>query len=454
MQIIIVGSGKVGYTLAEQLVNEDHSVVVVDIEQAPLDNTSSSIDVMGILGNCISVNTLKSADIDNSDLLIAVTGSDEQNLLCCLVARKANPKCRTIARVRNPVYNEEIDFLKKELGIDLIINPELAAANEIAKVFRFPSAIKIDTFAKGRIELLHIKIDKNSPLTGKMLSDLRSDIKFNILVCTVTRNNKVIIPGGDFTLAENDKITIVSRKSDSIEFCKAIGMMKNRITTAMIAGGGKISYYLARSLIRSGIRTTIIEKSRDTCEFLAELLPEATIIHGDATDKNLLLEEGLDTTEGFAALTDFDEENILISLYAKTVSDVKTVTKINRVNFTSVIESLDLDSIIYPSIITSSHILRYVRSVDKAMNTNVENLYKLDDGNAEAVEFTVKEKSALTGKPISEIKFRPNTLICCIIRNEELIIPGGSDTIEVGDSVIVVSEDHISDTKDLLGGKR
>ena len=386
MQIIVVGAGKVGYTLAEQLVMENHSVVVVDEDQDRLNEVSAIIDVMCIAGNCISIQTLNTANISDTDLLIAVTGSDEQNLLCCLVARKANPDCRTIARVRNPVYNDEIDFLKNEFGLAMIINPELAAANEIAKVFQFPSAVKIDTFAKGRIELLHIKIEKSSPLNGQRLSDIHAKFKLNILVCTVTRTNKLIIPGGDFVFAENDKITIVARKSDAIDFCKEIGMMKNRITTAMIAGGGKISYYLAKTLLRSGIRTTIIDKDKNTCEELAEQLPDAAIIHGDATEKNLLLEEGLDSVQGFAALTDFDEENILLSLFAKSVSDIKTVTKINRVTFTSVIDSLDLDSIVYPSMITSSHILRFVRSVDKAMDTDVENLYKLDDGNAEAGE--------------------------------------------------------------------
>ena len=454
MEIIIVGAGKVGFTLAEQLVKEKHSVVVVDVDQNRLNDVSSVIDVMGVLGNCVSINTLKSANIETTDLLIAVTGSDEQNLLCCLVARKENPNCKTIARVRNPVYNDEIDFLRKELGLAMIINPELAAANEIAKVFQFPSAVKIDTFAKGRIELLHIKIEKNSPLDGSRLSELRSRININILVCSVTRNNKLIIPGGDFVLAENDKIALVARKTDAIEFCKAIGMMKNRITTAMIAGGGKISYYLAKMLLRSGIRTTVIDKDPEKCNTLAEDIPDATIILGDATEKNLLLEEGLDTAQGFAALTDFDEENIFLSLFAKSVSDIKTVTKINRVTFTSVIDSLDLDSIIYPSMITSAHILKYVRSVSNAMNTDVENLYKLDDGNAEALEFRIKENSLLTGKPLSQIKLRPNTLICSIIRGSDLIIPGGGDSIEVGDSIIVVSADHITSIKDITGGSR
>lgn len=452
MNIIIVGCGKVGCTLVEALSSENHNIVVIDSRPEKVSALTDTVDVMGIVGNGVSHTTLKQAGIETADLLIAVTGSDEENLLCCVIAKKSG-HCQTIARIRNPIYNEEKDFLQKEFGLSMIINPELTAANEISKVFQFPSAIRVDTFAKGRVELLHFKIGNNSPLCGLKLSKFHATLHCNdILVCTIARNSEeVIIPNGDFEFQENDVVAIASERRNAIDFFRKIGIVKNRVGNAILAGGGKVSYYLAKSLLASGIRVTIIEVDRERCDILSELLPHATVICGDATDQNLLLQEGLEHAQGFAALTGLDEENILLSLYANDISNAKTVTKINRINFHSVINELNLGSIIYPRIITSDYILKYARSTYNSKDSNVETLYKLANGKAEALEFIIKADSAVAGIPLADLHFRKNTLICCIYRNGKVIIPSGQDIMMAGDSVLVVLSGYrISDIKEIL----
>ena len=434
MDIIIVGCGKVGFTLVEQLSNEDHNIVVIDEKPEKVQYITDRLDVMGIVGNGINHKTLLEAGIATADLLIAVTGDDEKNLLCCVIAKKTG-HCQTIARVRNPIYNGEIAFLKKEFGLAMIINPELTAANEISRVFQFPSAIRVDSFAKGHVELLHFKVSENSPLIHLKLFNLHQTLHSNVLVCTVIRGSEVI----------------ASERRNAIDFFRKIGIVKNRVGNAILAGGGKVSFYLAKILIQSGIRVTIIEINPSRCDVLSELLPEATIICGDATDQDLLSEEGLEQAQGFAALTGLDEENILLSLYANDVSNAKTVTKINRSSFNSVINEMNLGSIIYPRVITADYILKYVRSTVNSINSNVETLYKLAGGKAEALEFIIKENSAVAGIPLQDLNFRKNTLICCIYRNGKVILPGGQDMMLAGDSVLVVISGYrISDIKEIL----
>lgn len=450
MNIIIVGCGKVGYTLVELLSSEDHNLVVIDEKPERVSRITDSLDAMGIVGNGIHHQTLLDAGIEDADLLIAVTGDDEKNLLCCVIAKKTG-RCQTIARVRNPIYNEETEFLKKELGLTMIINPDQTAALEIAKVFQFPSAMRVDTFAKGHVELLHFKIGKDSPLLHMKLYNLHQRFHSNVLVCTAMRGDEVIIPNGNFEFQENDIIAISSTRKNAIDFFRKIGIIKHRVDNAILAGGGTISYYLAKSLIASGIRVTIIEVDYARCEHLSEILPEATIICGDATDQNLLAEEGLEHAQGFAALTGLDEENILLSLYANTVSNAKTITKINRLNFTSVINELNLGSIVYPRIITADYILKHARSAHYSRNSNVEKLYKLANGKAEALEFIIKEDSAVAGIPLQTLNLRENTLVCCIYRNRKVIIPTGQDMMLAGDSVLVVISGYrIFDIQEIL----
>ncbi len=450
MNIIIVGCGKVGYTLVELLSSEDHNLVVVDEKPERVSRITDSLDAMGVVGNGINHQTLLDAGIATADLLIAVTGDDEKNLLCCVIAKKAG-HCQTIARVRNPIYNEETEFLKKELGLAMIINPDQTAAMEIAKVFQFPSAIRVDTFAKGHMELLHFKIGKDSPLLNMKLLNLRQTFNTNILVCTVMRGDEVIIPNGNFEFHENDVVAIASNRSSAVDFFRKIGIAKNRVGKAILAGGGMISYYLAKILIATGISVTIIDIDPKCCDLLSEIVPEATIICGDATDQQLLSEEGLEHAQGFAALTGLDEENILLSLYANTVSDARTVTKINRISFTSVINELNLGSIIYPRVITADYILKHVRSTNNSLNSNVEKLYKLANGRVEALEFIIKEDSTVANIPLRDMNLRPNTLIGCIYRRGKVIIPSGQDMMLPGDSVLVVCHgNRISDIKDIL----
>lgn len=451
MNIIIVGCGKVGYTLVEQLSNEEHNIIVVDKNAEKVQYITDNLDAMGVVGNGVSYQTLQDAGVATADLVIAVTGSDEENLLCCVIAQKTG-NCQTIARVRNPIYNSEIDFLKEEFGLAMIINPELTAAREIAKMFQFPSAIRVDSFARGHVEMLHCKLTKDSPLVGLKLMNLHQKLKVNVLVCEVMRGEDLIIPNGNFVFEEGDIIAIASSRKNAMNFFKKAGIMKTPVKNAILAGGGKISYYLAKQLIMSGIDVTIIEKDADRADFLSAELPEATIILGDATDQSVLEQEEYHTADGFACLTGLDEENILLALHVNANSKAKTVTKINRISFQNVIDKLDLGSIIYPRVTTADYIVKYVRSASAAQHdNNVETLYKLANGKAEALEFNITDKSGITDIPLQQLRIRPNTLIGSIYRNGKVIFPGGQDMIKVGDTVMVVLSGYrLSDIEDIL----
>lgn len=450
MNIIIVGCGKVGYTLVEHLNGEDHNIVVIDENKEKVTSITEELDAMGIVGNGVSFQTLKEAGISHTDLLIAVTGSDEQNLLCCVIAKKAG-NCKTIARVRNPLYNSETAFLRKELGLAMIINPDFTAASEIARIFQFPSAVKIDTFSKGRIELLHFRVTSDCLLNNYKLINIRTTLKCDVLVCIVTRGDEVLIPRGDFVFREGDVVAIVSTPPKASDFFRKIGIGTSRVGTALIVGGGTIAYYLARRLLAVGIETKIIDKDYARCDHLSELLPKAIVICGDGTDEKLLLQEGLESVNGFAALTGLDEENILLSLFAKKRSRAKVVTKINRINFSSVLGDIQLDSITYPRLLTADMIIKYARSMNESLDSNVENLYKLEDGRAEALEFYIKESSGVTGIPLEKMRLKKNLLVCSITRNGQAIIPGGQDELKVGDSVVVVTtHSRLNDIKDIL----
>lgn len=450
MKIIIIGCGKVGYTLVEQLSGENHDIVVIDSREEKVKSITDELDAMGIIGNGVSFQTLAEAGISQADLLIAVTGSDEQNLLCCVIAKKAG-HCKTIARVRNPIYNQEIDFLQREMGLATVINPELTSAAEIARIFQFPSAVKIDSFAKGRVELMHFRITRDCLLNNYELIHIRTTLKCNVLVCMVTRGKEVLIPRGDFVFHEGDSVAIVSTPQKASDFFRKIGIEAGKIYTAMIVGGGTIAYYLAKRLLSIGIDTKIIEQDPQRCEQLSELLPKATVICGDGINEKLLLQEGLETVDGFAALTGLDEENILLSLYAKRASHAKIVTKINRINFSGLLDDMSLDTISYPRLLTADVILKYVRSMNASLNSNVENLYKLEDGRAEALEFYIKESSRVTDIPLQDMKLRKNILVCCIYRKGQVILPGGQDVLKVGDSVVILmTHSRLNDIKDIL----
>lgn len=438
MKIIIAGCGKVGQALAEQLTNEGNEITVIDLKSQIVNNIANQHDVMGIVGNGASHEIQVEAGIEKADLFIAVTGSDELNLLCCLLAKKAGD-CQTIARVRNPEYSREISYIKEELGLAMVINPEYATAREIARVLQFPSAIKIDTFAKGRIELLKFRISEGSVLDNMIVMDISQKLRCDILVCAVERGEEVFIPRGDFILREKDVVSIIAEpKQANTFFCK-IGVMTNRVKDTMIVGGGDIGYYLARDLTQMGIKVKLIDKNMERCEQLHEILPKAEIICGDASDENLLLEEGMTRASSFVALTNMDEENILLSVLARKRTQAKVVTKINRIAFDEVIAGLELDTIIYPKNLTTEYIIRFVRAMKNSMGSNVETLYRIIENKAEALEFIIRKESEVVGVPLERLKIKRNIQVACIYRNRKVIIPRGYDEMRLGDSVIIVT---------------
>lgn len=450
MRIVIVGCGKVGTTLAEQLNREKHEIVLIEKNPEVLQGVTNTLDLIGVAGNGASDAVLREAGAATADLLIAVTTTDELNLLCCLIAKKVGVR-NTIARVRNPEYSQEIRLVQEDLGLSMVINPEFAAAAEIAQLLRFPSAIKIDTFAKGRAEILKLHIPAASALDGMRIRDISSRLRTRVLVCAVERGDAVEIPTGDYVLRQGDRVSIVASPRKAVEFFRKAGVTAGRVNTAMLVGGGKITYYLARQLIEDGIQVKIIEMNKTRCEELSELLPEAMILQGDGTDRELLAEEGLSRMDAFASLTDVDEENVLLSLYAGAKSKAKLITKINRLALEEIVSSMPLGSIISPKFITAEHIVRYVRAMQNSLGSNVETLYKIVDNQVEALEFRVREKTSFLGQPLETLPLRNNLLVACINRQGRIITPSGKDTLELGDTVVVVTTNTgLSDLKDIL----
>lgn len=450
MNIIIVGCGKVGATLAEHLDQEGHNVVVVDNKASVIDNVTNFLDVMGVVGSGASYSVLVDAGIEKADLLIAVTGSDELNLLCCLVAQKAG-RCHTIARVRNPLYNEEIDFIKEEMGLSMTINPELEAATEMAALINLPSAIEIDTFAKGNVELLRFQIPENSVLNNMKIMNILTDLHSKVLVCIVERDDEVFIPSGSFELRSKDIISIVASHKNAIDFFQKIGIHAERSKSIMLVGGSTLTVYLAKMLEDSDIKITIIEQNKDRCEELSNLLPNAMIINANATENNVLLEEGIETVDAFAALTNYDEENILLALYANKCSKAKVFTKITRMTYDNIVDELPLGIIINPKLVTAHRILQHVRAMENSKGSNVETLYKLIGNKVEALEFYARSNAKLLGIPLEKLRIKPNILVCCINRNGKIIIPNGKDYIQEGDTVVIVTTNKgLNDLNDIL----
>ncbi len=451
MKIIIVGCGKVGQKITERLSNEqDMDITVVDLRHEAVSELINEYDVMGISGSVTSLDILVEAGIKDADILIAVTGSDELNLLTCLMAKKIG-NCQTIARVRKPDFNKSIHLLKDDLGLAMVINSEEAAASEIARSLRFPSAIQIDTFAKGRIEILRFRISEASVLDNMRVADINARLNSDVLVCGVNRGDAAYIPGGDFVLKAGDKVSIVASIENVSYFFKKIGIKTNKVKDTIIVGGGEIGYYLAQKLIRAGVEVKIIEKNKDKCESLCTLLPGAVIINGDGTDNRLLLEEGIEYAESFVALTNMDEENILLSLFAKSKTNGKLVTKINRIAYDEVINNLDLDTTIYPKDITAEYIVRFVRAKRNSIGCNIETMHFIMDGKAEALEFRIKENSPVVNIPLEEMNLKENILVACINRGGRIVIPRGRDIIKKDDSVIIVTTHKgFKDIRDIL----
>ena len=449
MNIIIVGCGKVGISLAERLSAEGHDLVMVDISAKIVEEVSNRFDIMGVVGNGASFAVQQEAGVEKADLFIAVTQADELNLLCCLMAKKSG--CATIARVRNPMYSQEIGFIREQLGISMIINPELTAAREIAKLLKFPSAIKIDTFAKGRVELLRFRLKPEIGFGGKTIMEVMARLKTEVLICAVERDNEVIIPNGSFVLEDSDTLSIVGPLEAAAEFFEKIGVRSKKVKNSLIIGGGTVAHYLAKDLLKVGYRVRIIERDPARCDYLTEVVPGADIINGDGSDESLLLEEGLTYADSVVSLTGMDEENIFLSLFAKKHSNAKLIAKVNKIAFNDVVDSLDIDSVIYPKYLTADYIVQYVRARQNSIGSNVETLYQLFDGRAEALEFSIKDASEVTDVPLMNLNLKPNLLICAINRHGRILTPRGQNMICVGDTVIVVTTNRgLNDIRDIL----
>ena len=451
LKIIIVGCGKVGSTLVEQLAKEGHNITVVDKRAGKLQELTAQYDVMGIEGNGASYSIQKEAGVDQADLMIAVTDSDELNLLCCTVAKRSG-NCAAIARVRTPDYSREINYLREKLGLAMVINPELESASEAARILFLPTALEVDSFAHGQAELIKIQIPEGNVLDGMTLADLGKTISQDILICAAERDGQVTIPRGAFQLRAGDKISFSATRTVAKQFLNDIGFKTNQVRSTMIIGGGKSAYYLALQLINMGIQVKIIEINKARCEELSILLPKAIVIHGDGTDEGLLREEGVERVDSVVALTGIDEENILLTLYVKRVSQAKLITKINRITFKEVINSLDLGSVIYPKYITAEAIIRYVRGKKNSMdNNNIESLYHIFDQRAEAIEFHIDGPSEVTGKPLMELPLKRGLLVSSIYRNGKVRIPSGQDQILPGDTVMIVTtHTGFNDIRDIL----
>lgn len=439
LKIIIVGCGKVGANLVAQLSKEGHDITVIDKKAEKIQDITNTYDVMGIVGNGASYSTQMEAGIEETDLIIAVTDSDELNLLCCTVAKRVG-KCAAIARVRTPDYSEETGYLREKLGLALIINPELEAAREVARILYLPTALEVNSFAHGQAELVKFKVPEGNLLNGLSLAYLGKNITNDILICAVERNGEVYMPNGDFVLQSGDVVSFVSERHIARDFLKQIGLATRQVKDTMIIGASKAAYYLAKELLNMGISVKIIEKEKENCESLSVKLPKAIIINGDGTDPDILKEEGIETVQSFIPLTGIDEENIMLTLYAKQVSKAKVVTKINRVNYKQVINNLDLGSLVYPKYITSEAIIAYVRAKKNSMGSNIETLYHMFDSRVEAIEFIVEENSKVSGVPIKDLKLKKDVLISFINHNGHIIIPTGNDEIEDGDTVMIVTK--------------
>ena len=427
MKIVIVGCGKVGTSIASELNLAGHNIVVIDINRAAVTRLSDSIDGMGIEGNGATYETLSEAGAGDADLVIAVTARDEVNLYTCLMARTCGCP-NTIARVRNPEYTNDLFRVKDILGLSMFINPELTAAVEISRLLRFSGALEIDSFSKGLFEVIKVSVPQKSPLVDRAIS--RIDIlRGKVRICTVERGNEVFIPNGDFVIRAGDRISIASKPEIAAKFFKKAELNIARSRDVMILGGGKISYYLAQRLLKAGVSVKIIEKNPQRCEELSEMLHDAVIIHGDCMDQDLLLSEGIEHTDGVAALMDYDEENILISMYIKNISKAKAITKVNNSHFDSIIDQIDLECVINPKKIAGEYIARYVRAVQNSLGSNVETLYRLHEDRVEALEFRAKSGSCVLNKPLAELSLKDDLQIICIARKGRIILPVGSDMI-------------------------
>ena len=440
MKILIVGCGKVGRALASELSKEKHEIYLLDSDKEVLREVSTLIDCMGVIGQAASLSDLKSANVEECELMLAMTASDETNILSCLFAKKANPKIKTIARVRSTIYSNDLSYIRDELGLTMVVNPEEITAREIARTLRLPAAMKVETFSRSRVLMVSFELPQENVLVNKKVMEVSKISNLPILVIGIERGEEAIIPNGQNVLNAKDKVTIMGRPFEVAEFFEKINMIKRPVKEVFIAGGSRIAYYLAKNLIKTGIKVKIVEVDKDKCIRLAEDLPKAEIICGDATESGLLAEEGINDSDAFVALTGLDEENMLLSLYAKSTSDMKVITKVNHIAYDNVIAGLDLGLLVSPKEILTEQVIRYVRGFNNALTSaNITTLYRIMNNKAEVLSFRILKESSITNKPIKEIATKDNLLIGAIIRDNQVIIPQGNDEIKLNDMVLVAT---------------
>ena len=451
MNIVIVGLGKFGIELTEHLSKENHNIIVIDTKQSIIVDIVGQFDVKGYCGNGASYLTQKEAfDGKDTDLLIATTSTDEANILCCLVAKKLGVN-QTIARVRNPEYALQAQLMHNELGISMTLNPDLDTAIEIFRILRYPSALQVESFANGKVDLVEIKIDANSLLKDTSLVKIKDKYKVKILICAVKRNEEVIIPNGDFTLKEGDYVYVTADSKELATAFKKLKLVQSRLSSTIIIGGGKITYYLASMLLENNISVKIIEKDKNICKALSELLPKALIINGEGTNQKLLLSEGISDVDSTVSLTGMDETNIVISSFANTLNLKKVVTKVSNSNYDLILKNVGLDIVVSPKEIFSSHIIRYVRGMANTLDSEFKTLYRLVGNKVEALEFVISKATSYTSIPLKDLHIKKNYLLACIIRENQVIIPSGKDTLEPLDSVVIVTTNtSLMDVSEIL----
>ena len=450
MKIVIVGGGTVGTAITSQLSEENHDITVIDTELANITELSNICDVFGVVGNGADVSVLKKADAGKSDLVIAVTSSDEINILCCAVARKLGAR-HTVARVRNPEYSELMLLMKQDMNLSMTINPELAAAESLYRMLRYPSAAKVETFYRGKVDLVEFSLPVESPICNKPLRELRASLKSRFLVCGVLRGDDMYIPSGDFVLQAGDVVGVTAPDGDLTKLFKAIGVFKQPIHDLLIVGGGRVTYYLETLLSRGKINSTVIEKSKELCYTLSEDF-DCTVVCDDGTKQEVLLEAGIDKADAFLSLLENDEQNVIMSIYAKTSRVPKVVSLIKDLSYVDFYKEMGLESILSPKSITASNILRYVRAMSQDSTSEMESLHKIMGGKAEALEFIVKSDiEGITDIPLKELRPKAGILIACIIHHNKIIIPTGDDCIKKGDTVLVVTAGEAIDSiKDIV----
>lgn len=439
MNIIIIGNGKLGFSLAEQLARENHNITVVDLREEALKRASDLLDIMVIRGNGVSAVSLQEANADTADLLVAATNSDEVNMVCCLTAKNLGTRY-TIARIRNPEYTKSLETLRSNLKIDMVINPENATAVEIARLLRFPSAANIESFCRGQVEMMGFRLQEGDFLVGKPLHALSAQVKkLSILFCAADRNGELLIPNGSFIPQSGDKLYIIGQPSGLDQFFRLLGRYAPKIRRVFIVGGGKISLYLAAMLHEMGMSVKIIERDENRCRAISEMFPKITVIHGDGTDQDLLESEHLSAYDAFVALTDRDEDNLIISLYAGQQGLHKVIAKCNRQNYAGIARSVGLDSVISPKFITASHILHLVRGMENSQSSVMNSLHRIVDGAAEAIEFTIGPSTHHQNVPLKDLTLKPGILISVLVRDHKIIIPEGSTCLQEKDVVILIS---------------